>query len=156
MTSRPESRSAVSGEAGVPTPEVVALDHRFGPDDLYGLRAALAAHAGRLGVYAEHLDHLLIVASELASNAVRHGGGSGRLRLWHDGHHLHCQVIDSGPGIADGTVGTTRPSSGQVGGRGLWIVRQLCEQVEISSGTGRTVVTAVLVAPTARDRQPPW
>jgi hypothetical protein len=28
---------------------------------------------------------------------ARHGGGTGRLRLWHHGHTLYCQVSDDGP-----------------------------------------------------------
>ena len=36
------------------------------------------------------------VAHELAANAVVHGAGHGRLRLWADGGFLYCQVSDDG------------------------------------------------------------
>src|SRR2546429_7152616 len=42
----------------------------------------MAAHAGRLGASQVIIERLLIVAGELATNAVRHGGGTGRVRLW--------------------------------------------------------------------------
>ncbi|WP_430285336.1 ATP-binding protein, partial [Salmonella enterica] len=45
---------------------------------------------------------------EVITNAVRHGGGAGRIRLWRDGPQLHCQVIDSGAGIPAERRASTR------------------------------------------------
>ncbi|MDG4766349.1 ATP-binding protein [Solwaraspora sp. WMMD406] len=130
------------------------LDQPFDQDGLYGLRATLSAHAPRLRVSQEETEHLLIVASELATNAIRHGGGTGRLRLWRHGDSLYCEVSDHGPGITDQQVGTVPPNQSRTGGRGVWICRQLCSDLTIAhgpSGQG-AVVTAVLSvgAPAAR------
>jgi anti-sigma regulatory factor (Ser/Thr protein kinase) len=121
----------------------------FDADGLYGLRATVAAHASRLGAAAEQLDELLIVTSELASNAIRHGGGSGRFRLWRRGTTFYCQVSDDGAGITDPDVGTILPDpAGGPGGRGLWICRNLAVELTIEPGPdGRgTTVTAALPA----------
>src|SRR2546430_17070950 len=72
----PHGHDSVSGHGAA------ALEQRFDRDSLYALRAAVAAHAAHMGAPPDRVSHLVIVASELASNAVRHGGGKGRLRLW--------------------------------------------------------------------------
>jgi anti-sigma regulatory factor (Ser/Thr protein kinase) len=128
-------------------PDVVDVDQAFDVDGLYALRETLAAHAGRLGATDDQVDDLLIVAGELATNAVRHGGGVGRLRLWHRGGVLYCQVSDHGPGITDPAVGTTHPdSTGRDGGRGVWICRNIATELIIDTGPdGRgAIVTAVI------------
>ncbi len=122
------------------------MDHQFDADGLYALRAALAAHADDLGAAPEQVERLLIVGGELATNAVRHGGGTGRLRLWRNGRLLHCQISDRGPGIADTSAGTRRPAPTALGGRGLWIVRHLAEDVVIETGPAGTTITAAVAA----------
>lgn len=128
-------------------PEPADVDLPFDVGDLHALRSTLAAHASRLGVPDEQTEHLLIVASELASNAIRHGGGAGRLRMWHRDGVLTCQVSDHGPGIADPTVGTTPPDPTDTGAhRGLWICRNLTEELTIRTdpdGSGVTVTGTI-------------
>jgi anti-sigma regulatory factor (Ser/Thr protein kinase) len=140
----PEAR-ADGGHEETSGPDGVALDQPFDRDGLYALRAAVAAHASHLGAVPERVAHLVIVASELASNAVRHGGGTGRLRLWLAGDRLWCEVSDTGTGIVNPeTAGSTVPSALAAGGRGLWIVRRLSSEVRIESSRYRTTVTATL------------
>jgi anti-sigma regulatory factor (Ser/Thr protein kinase) len=119
----------------------------FNVGDLHALRSTLAAHASVLGAPEEQIEHLLIVASELATNAIRHGGGTGRLRMWHRQGTLYCEVTDGGPGIADGKLGTERPDPHRGDAhRGLWICRNLAHQLTIRNnpdGNGATV-TAVI------------
>ena len=73
------------------------LDQAFDGDSLYALRAAVAAHAAEAGLPRQRVYDVVTAAHELAANAVRHGAGRGRLRLWADGRSLHCQVSDDGP-----------------------------------------------------------
>lgn len=125
---------------------VSALDQPFDADALFTLRSAVAAHASELGA-GPAVDDTILVAHELSSNAVRHGGGSGRLRLWRAGAYLYCQVTDSGQGLADpDNTGTSRPPPSVPGGRGLWIARQLAA-VEIDTGPEGTTVTAAVPLP---------
>lgn len=132
--------------------DALDVDQTFDADGLYQLRAALAAHAGTITTDKEQIDSLLIVAGELATNAVRHGGGRGRLRLWHRDTVLYCHVSDDGPGLADPAVGHFRPDPGHAaGGLGLWLCRQLTSELHIEAGsTGGTTVLAVI--PPAADR----
>ncbi|GII25870.1 ATP-binding protein [Planosporangium mesophilum] len=130
----------------VEAPEVITVDQLFDADGLYALRATLVAHAARLDLPEEKVDHLLIVANELATNAIRHGGGTGRLRLWRDATTLYCRVSDHGPGIADPNAGATPPAQPDTGGHGLWICRQLCDDLIITNaddGHGPTVTALI-------------
>ena len=129
----------------IDVPEAVEVDQTFDVDGLHALRSTLAAHASRLGVSDVEIQALIIVASELATNAIRHGGGRGRIRLWWDREALYCQVIDDGPGITDTTVGRSLPPVEEDKGRGLWIARNLTAELAIEPGAGGrgAVVTAV-------------
>jgi anti-sigma regulatory factor (Ser/Thr protein kinase) len=129
-------------------PGEVSLDQTFGPDDLYALRAAVAAHAAHLGAPADRVAHLVIVAGELVSNAVRHGGGRGRLRLSRVDGAVRCEVSDEGPGIAEpDTAGIRAPSVLATGGRGLFIVRRLSAALSIRNSRRGTTVTALVAVP---------
>jgi len=142
----PETHAPRDGHAAGPAG--ASLDQPFGPDDLYALRAAVAAHATHLGAPPDRVAHLVIVAGELVSNAVRHGGGRGRLRLSRVDGAVRCEVSDEGPGIPEPErAGTRTPSVLAVGGRGLFIVRRLAASLTIRN-TGRgTTVTALVAVP---------
>jgi anti-sigma regulatory factor (Ser/Thr protein kinase) len=135
--------------AELPRPEAdvqAPLDAQFDEEALFTLRSAVAAHAAELGAGTALAD-MILVAHELSSNAVRHGGGTGRLRLWRAGGHLYCEVTDTGPGLSDPeSAGTRRPSPSVPGGRGLWIARYMAA-VEIKTGPDGTTVTAAIQLP---------
>jgi anti-sigma regulatory factor (Ser/Thr protein kinase) len=135
----PEATTAIQA------PPAVDLDQSFDATGLYALRSAVAAHATALGLADHHLADLILIATELATNAIRHGGGTGRLRLWRADAGLHCQISDTGPGIEDPHGVSAGPVPLHLdGGRGLWLVRQLCDQLQIiTAGTG-TTITAIL------------
>ena len=67
---------------------------------------------------------------ELATNTVRHGGGRGKLRIWREPEALICEVSDAGR-LDQPLAGRERPLAGQPGGRGLWLVNQLCDLAQI-------------------------
>src|SRR5258708_2053000 len=107
-TERPDTRAA-----GIPAPCItdgivtdgVVLDQSIYAENLTFLRSAVGAHASALGLADPRIADLVLVAHELACNAVRHGGANeavpGRLRLWRGGDEVVCQVSDNGPGFAD-------------------------------------------------------
>jgi hypothetical protein len=61
---------------------------------------------------------------------VRHGGGRGRLCTWVEEGAFLCEVHDTGV-IEDPLAGRRRPGIHQSGGRGLWLITQLCDLVQI-------------------------
>ncbi|PWR06758.1 ATP-binding protein [Micromonospora acroterricola] len=110
------------------------------------LRHAVAAAARSAGLVGHGLEDFVLAVHELVTNVVRHGGGSGEVRLWQNFDLLTCQVRDNGPGL--GEVDVALPSPGEVGHRGLWLAQQLTEGLMIdNSGQGTTAsVTARLPA----------
>jgi anti-sigma regulatory factor (Ser/Thr protein kinase) len=126
------------------------VDQAFGADDLHAIRSTVAAHASRLGAPTAQIEALVIVASELATNAIRHGGGGGQLRLWHRGRTLYCQVSDQGPGMADVSVGSQLPTLQATAGRGMWIVRRISSELRIELGVDSrgATITATIAHPT--------
>lgn len=128
-----------------PVPGDVAFDERFDLRGLAALRSSVSAHGDSLGLTDDQLGDLLIISSELATNAVRHGGGSGRLQLWRNGNAIFCRVSDRGLAIIDPGAGRTLPDPTMAGGRGLWLCRQLSDRLYIESTVHGSTVTAAIV-----------
>jgi anti-sigma regulatory factor (Ser/Thr protein kinase) len=114
--------------------------HEFGTDDLGSMRHIATRTAVTVGL-ADRAPDVALVASELATNSVLHGGGRGLLRLWRQHTTLICDVRDRGH-VADPLVGRRRPVDGQVGGRGLWVVNQICDLLQVRSSPLGTTVRA--------------
>lgn len=100
-------------------------------------RVGSAAEAAGLG--SRSTDDLVAAASELAANSVVHGGGGGTLRTWHEDDRLLIEFEDAGR-IEEPLAGRLRPAITQEGGRGLWLANQLCDLVQIRSGSSGTIV----------------
>ena len=108
-------------------------------------RATTAAKAAGFGELTT--GQAALVATELSSNLLKHGGG-GRLMINADNRSLDMLAIDNGPGMTDvqacmadgySTAGTR--------GQGLGAVARLAQSVDVVSTPGKgTVVWARLVA----------
>ena len=86
------------------------------------------------------VDDLVVAVTELVTNAWQAGAGSIDVWCWQRRGEMGVQVDDDGPGLRAPLAGYQRPSPGAPGGRGLWIVRQLVDLVEIAfDGTGTSV-----------------
>ena len=120
------------------------VDRPFSVNDLQALRAEVSAYASGLGASQEQVDALLVVAVELATNALRHGGGAGRFQLWHCDDVVLCRVSDHGPGMTDPSAGLTPPDPFAVDGRGLWMCRQFAQDLDINTANTGTTITARL------------
>jgi anti-sigma regulatory factor (Ser/Thr protein kinase) len=128
-------------------PDSVPLDQMFDANGLIALRSAVAAHAAELGLTTTRRNELILLAHELASNAIVHGGGQGRLRLWAVDGRLYCEVSDRGPGLPTGLLtGGEQPPLGATGGRGLWLVRVLADDLDLRSGPDGSTITAVVLS----------
>lgn len=104
----------------------------YGFRNLPAVREYVSRAAAAQGLSAERVRDLMLAASEIASNSVRHGGGRGTLRAWVQDGSLICEFRDAGV-ITDPLAGRIRPTASNPGGRGLWFVHQLCDLVEIRS-----------------------
>ena len=123
-------------EDRLPPPGGEPAELAFARTDLALVRDFTARAARAAGVRDGRLDDLVLAVNELATNSVRHGGGKGVLRVWEQAGAFVCEVSDSGR-IGDPLAGRERPESLGFGGRGLWIVNQLCDLVQVRGGVVR-------------------
>lgn len=84
----------------------------------------------------------MVAVNELLTNAVRHGGGGGRLTLRRANGRVVCEVTDNGPGLArpPRPGNPVRPPADQPGGWGLWLAEELTDDFQITTGAGGTTV----------------
>src|ERR1700760_3187647 len=80
----------------------------FDADRITALRHEVTRCAIAAGLHAQRLEDFVLAVNEIVTNAVRHAGGHGRLRMWLVGPLLNCEVVDEGHGIAaqqdEGTI----------------------------------------------------
>ena len=107
--------------------------------DLAAVRALVYRYAKQAGLPEHRALDLVLAVSEVAANTVRHAKSPGSLKIWYDSDEIVCQIQDEGI-IADPLAGRRQPSLGATGGHGLWIVNQVCDEVEMRSDeTGTTI-----------------
>src|SRR5256885_13206589 len=137
MTTSPNPRTSRPHPAGADQAPAVLLDQPFTEADLPALRRAVAAHADRTALPGQRVSDLVLIASELAANAIRHGGGTGRLRLLTTPDGIHCQVSDDGPGVPQPhPLPRPRPGPTVTSGRGLWLGLSYAHTVTIDHRPG--------------------
>jgi anti-sigma regulatory factor (Ser/Thr protein kinase) len=111
----------------------------YGPGDVPATRRTVAHYARSCGLGEEHVEVLELAASELATNSVRHGGGRGSLAMWLEPGAVVIEFSDTGR-LVDPLTGRLTPSLDEEGGRGLFLVNQLCDLVAVRSSDAGTTV----------------
>jgi anti-sigma regulatory factor (Ser/Thr protein kinase) len=149
------------------------LDQAFDADTLLDLRKAVLAVAAAAGMPNDRATEVMLAVHELAANTVRHGGGTGRVRMHAAAGELHCQVSDAGPGGAGpGGAGPGGAGSGGAGpggadgyprrggavttwpvqpGHGLWLVQNVADRVSVAASPRGSEVTVVFALAGLRD-----
>lgn len=125
----------------LPAAPASAVTFRFEPgaESLRELRRLLVDRASACGLGPTKADDLVLAASEVATNSIRHGGGEGVLRLWTEGRTAICEIADAGR-IEDPLVGRGRPAPDLGSGYGLWLANQVCDLVQIRTFRDGSVV----------------
>ncbi|NKY16119.1 sensor histidine kinase [Streptomyces somaliensis] len=131
----------VCRDCDVPLPEPVgAVVVPFGERDLAPTRDEADRWAAAAGMSPARRTDWLLAVSEAVSNSVRHGGGRGTLRMWRAAGELVAEISDRGR-LNDPLTGRRRPDPrAPTGGRGVWIMHQLCDLVEIRATAGELVL----------------
>jgi anti-sigma regulatory factor (Ser/Thr protein kinase) len=126
-----------------PLPEPTGAPVRYtfgaGAEPLSAIRRYVGNAAAEIGLDRERTADLVLIVNEVATNSIRHGGGSGVLRIWEDGSSLIAEVSDAGR-IEDPLVGRGRPATDRGSGFGLWLANQLCDLVQIRTFPTGSVV----------------
>jgi anti-sigma regulatory factor (Ser/Thr protein kinase) len=112
--------------------------------DLSRLRAVVLQQAQEAGLPAARASDLVLAVSEVAANTLRYTAAAGTLTIWHDDAEVVCEIHDEGV-IADPLAGLRPPAPDADGGHGLWLVRQVCDEVELRSDRDGTTVRMHMV-----------
>ncbi len=110
-------------------------------------RLAVSGIAARAGLTVEDVEDLKIAVSEACTNVIDHAFGDRPLdqcmiiRCWTREGELKVSVIDEGRGFE---LSDTEDESRQPRGLGLYLIRELMDEVEVvSSANSGTTVTMV-------------
>lgn len=111
----------------------------YGPADVRATRRTVATFARSCGLSPVQVEALELAASEVVANSLHHGGGAGTLAMWRTDGGAVVEFSDAGV-IADPLTGRRAPAPDQPRGRGLFLVNQLCDLVQLRSGPQGTTV----------------
>ena len=94
------------------------------------LRSKLAAISHRIGIPDLKRENMLLVASELVQNNIKHAQGSGLIQVWmQPGPTIDILALDYGPGIADlARAEEDGYSTLRTFGKGLGAIRRLSDE----------------------------
>jgi anti-sigma regulatory factor (Ser/Thr protein kinase) len=98
----------------------------------------------------EFAERAALMVSELATNAVKHGGSDFDVLVERTSAEIHIEIADTGGGSP--TVRRASPQDSS--GRGLHIVEALADQWGVrqaDGGTGKIVWFTLSLAPTNHD-----
>jgi anti-sigma regulatory factor (Ser/Thr protein kinase) len=134
-----DDQGAAAFAASLPEAPAATIVRRITPATLRAVRD-LALHVATVcGISVDRAADLGLALHELGVNSVVHGRGSGTLRLWRTSEALVCEVTDDGV-VADPLAGRLAPGTSEPDGRGLWMVNQLCDLVQLRSSAAGTAV----------------
>ncbi|PFG35237.1 sensor histidine kinase [Sanguibacter antarcticus] len=142
-TTNPDYRGSAHARAlsrgDLPEPGARPDEMHVGRGDLGAVRALVSRHGHSAGLSPNQVDDLRLALTEVAANSLDHGGGHGLMRAWHEPGALVFEVRDGGT-MTNLLAGRTVPRRDQARGRGLWLVNQLCDLMQIRSTDSGTVV----------------
>jgi len=135
---------------GDPRPARSPGDMSYGyTTDLAAVRTVVYRYAKQAGLPEHRAIDLVLAVSEVAANTVRHTKSPGSLKIWYDTKEIVCQIQDEGT-IHDPLAGQRKPSVDAMGGHGLWIVHQVCDEVEMQSDEVGTTIRLHMNLPRIR------
>jgi anti-sigma regulatory factor (Ser/Thr protein kinase) len=106
---------------------------------LADLRHAVAEDPALAALPAERRHDLVFAVNEVATNAVRHGDGECMTRIWSERDEVVIEVSFH-TRLEDVLAGCRRPPADARDGRGLWLINQLCDLVELRTDGGETTL----------------
>ncbi|MGH2859841.1 MAG: anti-sigma factor RsbA family regulatory protein [Solirubrobacteraceae bacterium] len=140
--SREYAGTALAAAQTLPPRPHDAEQTTFDYDGLAALRQLVAARAADHRLPQARAEEFVLAVHELAANTVRHSGHpTGTLAIWRaaDTGAMVCEISDRGC-IEDPLAGRSLPPAHAPGGRGLWLVNQICDLVELHSGPAGTTI----------------
>jgi anti-sigma regulatory factor (Ser/Thr protein kinase) len=121
--------------------EVRVLAHGdITPASLPQIRTDTTELAQGAGLDVDRAEKFALAVHEVATNTVDHADGTGEFAVVQDDSlSLYARVADHGPGLTVPPV-FERPPVDAERGRGLWLSRELTDQMRVDSDPAGTVV----------------
>lgn len=120
-----------------PPPTARSVD--YGAGDVVMMRQVVRRIATSCGMPVVRVDELVLATNEIVVNTMRHAGASGSMLHWQQQDAVVIEFRDGGR-VADPLVGRRVPPLRPEGGRGIYLVNQLCDLVQLRSSEQGTVI----------------
>ena len=119
-----------------PPPNAMSMNYTR---DLSAVRSEVEKQARQTNLPETKIVDLVLAVGEVAANTVRHAHAPGTLDISVDEREIVCTIRDGGT-ITDPLAGRRRPKPDALDGHGLWLVHQVCDLVEMRSGSSGTAI----------------
>ncbi|MEV0612273.1 ATP-binding protein [Nonomuraea sp. NPDC050404] len=103
-------------------------------DDLGLIRALVRLHGRHSGLAVTRLEDLVLAVNEAVTNVLDHGGGAGTVTARIDGGQVVVEVLDFGGELTRDHLTSAELDRTASHGYGLWVIKQLCDEVEVEQG----------------------
>ena len=123
----------------LPPAPAAAVPFAFASCDIHEVRLRVEEVARAAGLSPSAVESIVLSSHEIVTNSIRHGGGSGTLRVWRTERSVVVQVDDAGH-VLDPLAGRCRPTLTSTSGRGLWMAHQLSDLLQIRDTASGTIV----------------
>ncbi|MEV0130369.1 ATP-binding protein [Dactylosporangium sp. NPDC050688] len=104
------------------------------------VRRRVSEAARKVGLSPERVASFTVAVNEIVINAVEHGGGTAVVTLMMWARRLVVEVVDHGTAPWQFTVPAAPPPPDQVHGRGLWLAKQLSDELTVDARDGDRLV----------------
>jgi anti-sigma regulatory factor (Ser/Thr protein kinase) len=108
-------------------------------EDLYRLRQTVDSHPAVRALPRGRREDFVLAINEVATNALKYDSPPRAVRLWRNARYVVGEVAGRGE-IGDPLAGRRSPSPEAEAGRGLWMVHQLCDLVEVRNLDSRATL----------------
>ncbi|MEU6726059.1 ATP-binding protein [Nonomuraea wenchangensis] len=105
--------------------------------DLARIRQAVRGFAQEAGLAGERLQNLVLAVNEAVTNVLDHGAGTGSVHLWRADHGVRVQIVDPAGRLRPADLDRSPPWP-PTHGMGLWVIRQVCDEVRLDHPEGHS------------------
>jgi len=122
-------------------------------------RLAVSGIAARLGLTLDDVEDLKVAVSEACTNVIDHAFGACApeqcmtLRCWAREGELRVEVVDAGCGFEAAEPPANRLQAAQPRGLGLFLIRELMDEVQVISSVG-SGTTIAMVKRVSEEQEP--
>ncbi|WP_067509459.1 ATP-binding protein [Actinoplanes sp. TFC3] len=138
----------------VPAPAQPPVLHIAGSEtiqDLHQILRQITAHLAQTPTLIR--TDFVAAVNEILTNGYLHGAPPLQVTLWVGDQEVDCRVTDHGRGRPDPTAGYRARTSSRRAGAGLWLARQLCDDIDTWRHDGTFTVRAATSTAAPRNRQ---